>query len=61
MSSTTPSEAIRVLDTIGQKPRMLVTDLGNEFKEEGKKYLQSKGIAHRSKDPKDLNALAVCD
>ena len=34
MASATPGEVKRVLESIGQKPRMLDTDLGNEFKGE---------------------------
>ena len=51
----------KVLQGIGEKPRMLDTDLGNEFKGELQPYLKEQNIAHRTKDPKDLNALAVCD
>ena len=61
MASATPGEVKRVLQSIGEKPRMLDTDLGNEFKGELQPYLKDQGIAHRTKDPKDLNALAVCD
>ena len=61
MASATPGEVKRVLESIGQKPRMLDTDLGNEFKGELQPYLKEKQIAHRTKDPKDLNALATCD
>ena len=61
MASATPGEVKRVLESIGQKPRMLDTDLGNEFKGELQPYLKEKQIAHRTKDPKDLNALATAD
>ena len=61
MASATPGEVKRVLQSIGEKPRILDTDLGNEFKGELQPYLKDQGIAHRTKDPKDLNALAVCD
>ena len=61
MASATPGEVKRVLESIGQKPRMLDTDLGNELKGELQPYLKEKQIAHRTKDPKDLNALATCD
>ena len=70
MASATPGEVKRVLQGIaaggpsggvGEKPRVLDTDLGNEFKGELQPYLKAQGIAHRTKDPKDLNALAVCD
>ena len=61
MASATPGEVKRVLQGIGEKPRILDTDLGNEFKGELQPYLKDQGIAHRTKDPKDLNALAVCD
>ena len=61
MASATPGEVKRVLESLGQKPRMLDTDLGNEFKGELQPYLKEKQIAHRTKDPKDLNALGVVD
>ena len=61
MVSATPGEVKRVLEGIGENPRILDTDLGNEFKGELRQYLEDKSIAHRTKDPKDLNALAVCD
>ena len=61
MASATPGEVKLVLESLGQQPRMLDTDLGNEFKGELQPYLKEQNIAHRTKDPKDLNALAVCD
>ena len=61
MASATPGEVKRVLEGIDEKPRVLDTDLGVEFKGEVIPYLKGKDIAHRTKDPKDLNALAGCD
>ena len=61
MASATPGEVKRVLESLGQQPRLLDTDLGGEFRGELQTYLKEKRIAHRTKDPKDLNALAAVD
>ena len=52
-ASATSGEVKRVLEGIGERPRMLDTDLGNEFKGDMVAYVKEKGIAHRTKDPKD--------
>ena len=51
MEAPIPGQVKRVLESLGQKPRMLDTDLGNEFKGELQPYLKEQQIAHRTKDP----------
>ncbi len=51
MASATPGEVNRVFGSIGQKPRMLETVLGNTFKDELQTHLTDMGIAHRTKYP----------
>jgi hypothetical protein len=42
-------------------PKIISSDSGNEWKGEVQALLQERGIVHRSKDPADVNALAVLD
>ena len=43
------------------KPQILSSDLGNEFSGVFNTMLEEKGIAHRYKDPRNINSLAVLD
>ena len=61
ISSASAAETKRAMISFDEFPKMVDTDQGPEYKGEFDKWIKSKGIAHRVKDPKDLNALAAVD
>ena len=54
-------QGFRRILTRMDKPELLSTDQGNEFGGVFNAMLEEKGIAHRYKDPKNVNSLAVLD
>jgi len=50
-----------LLDDPRLSPKIISTDLGNEWKGEVEALLQERQIIHRTKDPSDVNALAAVD
>ncbi len=61
MKTKTPEEAARVFRTFAPLPAEVDTDHGQEFGGVFQKLLDDKGIGHKEKDPKQVNALAVSD
>ena len=65
MSSKTQEDAVsalgKVLRTSGRKPAEVDSDGGQEFGAAFTEFLEGKGIAHRTKQPGHINALAVVD
>jgi hypothetical protein len=51
----------RMLDALPKKPAVISTDKGNEWVGPVDALLDAKGIARRTKDPRDTNALGVVD
>jgi len=61
MKTKTPEETARVFRTFAPLPSEVDTDHGQEFRGAFQKLLDDKGIGHKEKDPKQVNALAVSD
>ena len=61
MKTKTPEETARVFRTFAPLPSEVDTDHGGEFVGAFQKLLDDKGIGHKEKDPKQINALAVSD
>ncbi len=61
MKTKTPEETAKVFRAFAPFPVEVDTDHGNEWGGAFQRLLDSKGIGHREKDPKQLNALAVVD
>ena len=61
MKTKTPEETARVFRSFAPLPAECDTDHGQEFGGAFQKLLDDKGIGHREKDPKQVNALAVSD
>ena len=61
LKTKSPEETARVFRTFAPLPSEVDTDHGNEWSGEFQKLLDDKGIGHREKDPKQVNALAVGD
>ena len=51
----------RMLAKLPKKPRVISTDMGNEWKGAVQDMLDAKGMIRRTKDPRDVNAIAVVD
>ena len=61
MKTKSPEETARVFRTFAPLPAEVDTDHGQEFGGVFQKLLDDKGIGHKEKDPKQVNALAVSD
>ena len=61
MKTKTPEETAKVFRTFAPLPAECDTDHGQEFGGAFERLLDDRGIGHREKDPKQVNALAVCD
>ncbi len=61
MKTKSPEETAKVFRTFAPLPAECDTDHGQEFGGAFQKLLDDKGIGHREKDPKQVNALAVSD
>ncbi len=61
MKTQTPEETAKVFRTFAPLPAECDTDHGQEFGGAFQKLLDDKGIGHKEKDPKQINALAVSD
>ncbi len=61
MKTKTPDETAKVFRTFAPLPAECDTDHGQEFGGAFQKLLDDKGIGHKEKDPKQINALAVSD
>ena len=61
MTAASAAEAKRAMISFDEFPKLVDSDSGPEFRGEFEAWLASKNIAHRVKDPKDLNSLATVD
>ena len=61
MTAASAAEAKRAMISFDEFPKLVDSDGGPEFRGEFDTWLARKNIAHRVKDPKDLNSLATVD
>ena len=64
LASKQPAEVVKALERIlrsSGRPRQITTDMGAEFGKPFDELLTKEGIAHCTKDPQEVNTLAVVD